>query len=59
MLNEWSGGAAQQGEGGDLPHQTLTPVSPQLPHSLALLSTRTEENRQEEQDFWIYYLYFY
>lgn len=31
MLNEGSSGAAQQGEGRDLPHQTLTPVSSQLP----------------------------
>lgn len=31
MLNEGSEGAAQQGEGGDLPHQTATPVSPSAP----------------------------
>lgn len=37
--------------GGDLPHQTLTPVSSQLPLSLALLSTRTEEKHPEEHGF--------
>ena len=56
MLNERSDGAAQQGEGGDLPHQTLTPVS--LARSLALLATKTEGIQQEEQDFFILILLF-
>lgn len=40
MLNEGSEGAAQQGEGGDLPHQTVTPPPPQFP----ALSMRTLES---------------
>lgn len=34
MLNEGPGVAAQQGKGGDLPHQTVTPVSPHPPSFL-------------------------
>lgn len=49
MLNERSEGAAQRGEGGDLPHQTATPVSPLCSplslHSLPLCAQKGCERR--------------
>lgn len=53
MLNERSEGAAQRGEGGDLPHQTATPISPLCSplslHSLPLWTQKGCERRPAHQ----------
>lgn len=59
MLNEWSDGAAQQGEGGDLPHQTLTPVSLSSPtHSLSFPQELRKTSKKSMISCFKYFYFF-